>query len=55
MPWFLGAIIGISFVLLTILFRSILVPLKAALLNVLSVAASYGVLVAVFQWAGAQA
>jgi uncharacterized membrane protein YdfJ with MMPL/SSD domain len=34
----------------TILFRSILVPVKAALLNVLSVAASYGVLVAVFQW-----
>jgi RND superfamily putative drug exporter len=50
MPWFLGTVIGISFVLLTILFRSILVPLKAALLNVLSVAASYGVLVAVFQW-----
>jgi RND superfamily putative drug exporter len=50
MPWFLGAVIGISFVLLMILFRSILVPLKAALLNVLSVGAAYGVLVAVFQW-----
>jgi putative drug exporter of the RND superfamily len=50
MPWFLGAVIGLSFVLLTILFRSVLVPLKAALLNVLSVGAAYGVLVAVFQW-----
>jgi RND superfamily putative drug exporter len=50
MPWFLGAVIGLSFVLLMILFRSILVPLKAALLNVLSVGAAYGVLVAVFQW-----
>ena len=33
-----------------IVFRSVLVPLKAALLNVLSVGAAYGVIVAVFQW-----
>ena len=50
MPWFLGAVIGLAFVALLIVFRSILVPLKAALLNVLSVGAAYGVLVAVFQW-----
>jgi RND superfamily putative drug exporter len=50
MPWFLSAVIGLSFIALMILFRSILVPIKAALLNVLSVGASYGVVVAVFQW-----
>jgi len=37
-------------VLLTVLFRSILVPVKAALLNLLSIGAAYGVLVMVFQW-----
>ncbi len=50
MPWFLGAVIGLSFLVLTILFRSVLVPLKAAALNVLGVGAAYGVIVAVFQW-----
>ena len=50
MPWFLSAVIGLAFVALMIVFRSVLVPLKAALLNVLSVGAAYGVLVAVFQW-----
>jgi RND superfamily putative drug exporter len=50
MPWFLGAVIGLAFLALLLVFRSILVPLKAALLNVLSVGAAYGVLVAVFQW-----
>ena len=47
---FISAVIGLSFVLLTLVFRSILVPIKAALLNLLSIGASYGVLVAVFQW-----
>ena len=50
MPYFLGAVIGLSFLVLMIVFRSVLVPLKAAALNVLSVAAAYGVIVAVFQW-----
>jgi putative drug exporter of the RND superfamily len=50
MGWFLGAVIGLSFLLLTLVFRSVLVPLKAAVLNLLSVGASYGVVVAVFQW-----
>ena len=50
MPLFLGAVIGLSFLILMIVFRSVLVPLKAALLNVLGVSAAYGVVVAVFQW-----
>jgi putative drug exporter of the RND superfamily len=50
MPYFLAAVIGLSFVALTLLFRSVLIPLKAAVLNLLSVGASYGVVVAVFQW-----
>ncbi len=50
MPWFLGAVIGLSFLVLMLVFRSILVPLKAAVLNVLGVGAAYGVVVAVFQW-----
>ena len=50
MPWFLGAVIGLSFLVLMIVFRSVLVPLKAAALNVLGVGAAYGVVVAVFQW-----
>ena len=37
MPVFLGAVIGLSFLVLMIVFRSVLVPLKAALLNLLSV------------------
>jgi RND superfamily putative drug exporter len=50
LPLFIGAVVLMSFVLLVVLFRSILVPLKAALLNLLSIGAAYGVLVMVFQW-----
>jgi RND superfamily putative drug exporter len=50
LPWFIGAVIGLSFVLLAVVFRSLLVPLKAAVMNVLSIGAAYGVIVAVFQW-----
>jgi putative drug exporter of the RND superfamily len=50
LPWFIAAVVLLSFVLLTLLFRSLLVPLKAALMNLLSVGAAYGVLVMVFQW-----
>jgi RND superfamily putative drug exporter len=50
MPLFLGAVIGLAFLVLMLVFRSVLVPLKAAALNVLSVGAAYGVVVAVFQW-----
>jgi len=50
LPAFLAAVILLSFLLLMLVFRSILVPLKAALLNLLSIGAAYGVLVMVFQW-----
>ncbi len=50
MPWFIGSIVGMSFLLLVLVFRSILVPLKAALMNLLSIGAAYGVVVAIFQW-----
>ena len=40
----------LSFVLLMVVFRSVLVPLKAAIMNLLSIGAAYGVIVAVFQW-----
>ncbi len=50
LPLFIAAVVAMSFILLLIVFRSVLVPLKAALVNLLSIAAAYGVLVAVFQW-----
>lgn len=50
LPWFVAAVVVMSFLLLVLVFRSILVPLKAALLNLLSIGAAYGVLVMVFQW-----
>ncbi len=50
LPFFVAAVIALSFLLLMLVFRSVLVPLKAALLNLLSIGAAYGVLVMVFQW-----
>jgi RND superfamily putative drug exporter len=50
LPAFIGSVVALSFVLLMMVFRSVVVPLKAALLNVLSIGAAYGVVVAVFQW-----
>jgi putative drug exporter of the RND superfamily len=50
LPWFLGAVIVLSVLLLTMVFRSVAVPLKAAIMNLLSIGAAYGVIVAVFQW-----
>ncbi len=50
LPLFMGAVLALSFVLLMIVFRSILVPLKAVLLNLLSLAAAFGIIVAIFQW-----
>jgi putative drug exporter of the RND superfamily len=50
LPWFIGAVVLLSFLLLMVVFRSILVPLKAAVMNLLSIGASYGVIVAIFQW-----
>ncbi len=50
LPIFVGTVIGISFLLLMLVFRSVAVPLKAAVMNLLSIGGAYGVLVAVFQW-----
>lgn len=47
---YLTVVIGLAVILLTLVFRSILVPIKAALGFLLSVGAAFGVLVAVFQW-----
>ncbi len=50
LPYFIGAVVFLSFMLLMLVFHSILVPLTAAVMNLLSVAAAYGATVAVFQW-----
>ncbi|MER5206668.1 MMPL family transporter [Streptomyces sp. NPDC002825] len=47
---YLALVVGLAFVLLTLVFRSVLVPLKAALGFLLSVVAALGAVVAVFQW-----
>ena len=47
---FVGVVLALSFVLLMLVFRSLLVPLKAVTMNVLTMAATYGVIVALFQW-----
>jgi RND superfamily putative drug exporter len=49
LPLFIGCVVGLSFILLLIVFRSILVPIKAAVMNLLSIGAAYGVVVLVFQ------
>jgi RND superfamily putative drug exporter len=48
--YFLGAVLVLSFLLLMTVFRSLLVPLKAVVMNLLSIGAAYGVIVAGFQW-----
>jgi RND superfamily putative drug exporter len=50
MPWFLAAVLLLSFLLLMLVFRSLLVPLKAVVMNLLSIGAAYGIVVALFQW-----
>lgn len=50
LPVFMGMIIVLSFVLLMVEFRSLFVPFKAALMNLVSIGAAYGTVVAVFQW-----
>ena len=50
MPYFFLIVIGLSFLILMTVFRSVVIPVKAALLNLLSIGAAYGIVVAVFQW-----
>jgi RND superfamily putative drug exporter len=47
---FFAAVLSLSFLLLAMVFRSLLVPLKAVIMNMLSIASAYGVVVAIFQW-----
>ena len=49
MPISFGLILGVSFILLLIVFRSIVIPIKAIIMNLLSVGAAYGLMVLVFQ------
>jgi RND superfamily putative drug exporter len=50
LPLFFGVVLTLSFVLLMLVFRSLLVPAKAVVMNLLSIGAAYGVVVALFQW-----
>jgi RND superfamily putative drug exporter len=50
LPLIIGVVVALAFLIILAVFRGLLVAVKAAVLNVLSIAASYGVVVAVFQW-----
>ena len=50
LPVIIAVVVGLAFLIILAVFRGLLVAVKAAVLNVLSIAASYGVVVAVFQW-----
>ncbi|WUQ01701.1 MMPL family transporter [Streptomyces sp. NBC_00247] len=50
LPLIILVVVGLAFLVILVVFRGLLVAVKAAVLNVLSIAASYGVVVAVFQW-----
>ena len=50
LPVFFSVVLALSFLLLMAVFRSLLVPLKAVLMNLLSIGSAYGAVVAVFQW-----
>jgi putative drug exporter of the RND superfamily len=54
LPYFIAAVIALSFVLLMCVFRSVVVAFKAAIMNLLSIGAAYGLVVAVFQWGWAK-
>jgi RND superfamily putative drug exporter len=50
LPIFVLVVVALSFILLMVVFRSLLIPATAALMNLLSAAAAFGVIVAIFQW-----
>jgi RND superfamily putative drug exporter len=50
LPLFIAVVVALSFLLLMAVFRSLVIPLMAAIMNLLSVAAAFGVVTAVFQW-----
>ena len=49
-PYFIAGVVALSFVLLMLAYRSLLIPFKAACMNLISIAAAYGVVTVVFQW-----
>jgi putative drug exporter of the RND superfamily len=50
LPWLIAAVVGLSMLLLLCVFRSVVIAVKAAVMNLLSITAAYGVLTAVTQW-----
>ncbi|MBV8463773.1 MAG: MMPL family transporter, partial [Acidimicrobiales bacterium] len=50
LPLFVGLVVALSFILLAVVFRSLLIPLTAAGMNLLSIGAAFGIMVGVFQW-----
>jgi len=50
LPLVIALVVGLSFLLLMSVFRSLAVPVKAAIMNLISIGAAYGVIVAIFQW-----
>ena len=50
LPLFVGMVVALSFILLMTVFRSLVIPATAAIMNLFSAAAAFGVIVAVFQW-----
>ncbi|WEV25168.1 MMPL family transporter [Streptomyces sp. 71268] len=50
LPLFVGVVVGLGCLLLLLAFRSVGIPVKAAIMNIAAVASSFGVIVAVFQW-----
>ncbi|TPQ17815.1 MMPL family transporter [Streptomyces sporangiiformans] len=50
LPLIIGVVVALAFLIILMVFRGVLIAVKAAVLNVVSIAASYGVVVAVFQW-----
>ena len=50
LPWVIGTVILLAFFLLMMVFRSVMIPIKAAAMNLLSMGTAYGVIVAVYQW-----
>ena len=54
LPLFVGLVVALSFILLAVVFRSLLIPLTAAGMNILSIGAAFGVMVGVFQWGWAK-
>ena len=50
LPLVFAVVLTLSFLLLMMVFRSVLVPIKAVIMNILSIAAAYGIVIAIFQW-----